>query len=96
MECADGAPAKTGTPNRQRFMVPRDAPWRKVALHKPGSSGRESAHLSLGKFEPTDVGCYEGETVHGPDACAYAKGGFPSTDVGSEFRLWAAGPARTG
>jgi hypothetical protein len=61
----------------KRFMVPMHARRRKGALHEPCSSGRESAHLSLGKFEPTHVGCYARETVHGPDACAKAKGGSP-------------------
>src|SRR6266496_324885 len=41
------------------------------------NSGRESAHLCFEKFEPTHVGCYEPETVHGPNACARAKGGSP-------------------
>src|SRR5438046_6083426 len=43
---------------------------RKDALHEPCSSGRESAHSSLEKLEPTDVGCYEPVQVHGPNACA--------------------------
>src|SRR5436190_14120921 len=30
-----------------------------LPLHEPCSSGRESAHSSLEKFEPTHVGCYE-------------------------------------
>src|SRR5436190_24202313 len=36
--------------------------------HEPCSSGRESAHFSLEKFEPTHVGCYEPVQVHGPNA----------------------------
>ena len=47
--------------NANWFIVPMHAQKRKGALHEPCSSGRESAHLSLGKFEPTHVGCYERE-----------------------------------
>src|SRR5213075_523164 len=50
-------------------MVPMSAQMRKGALHEPCSSGRESAHSSLEKFEPTHVGCYEPVLVHGPNAC---------------------------
>src|SRR6266536_5645435 len=43
---------------RRGFMVPMHARRRKATLHEPRSSGRESAHLSFEKFEPTHVGCY--------------------------------------
>src|ERR1044071_3448023 len=33
MESANRAPAKAGTPNRQRFMVPKHAQKRMAALH---------------------------------------------------------------
>ncbi len=42
-----------------RFMVPMHSEKRKGAFHEACSSGRESAHSPLGKFEPTHVGCYE-------------------------------------
>src|SRR5437867_3881388 len=40
-----------------------EKPWG-GSLHEPCSSGRESAHSSLEKFEPTHVGCYEPVRVH--------------------------------
>ncbi len=61
----------------KRFMVPMHAQKRMEALHEPRSSGRESAHSPSEKFEPTHVGCYELEKVHGPHACAKANGGSP-------------------
>src|SRR5439155_19818904 len=46
----------------------------RIPLHAPCSSGRESAHSSLEKCEPTHVGCYESEPVHGPNAFEKRKG----------------------
>ncbi len=61
----------------QRFMISMPGHKTLEAFQEPSSSGRESAHFSSEKFEPTHVGCYKPEKVHGPDACAKGKDGFP-------------------
>src|SRR5213596_3795643 len=50
--------------------------------------------LDRGEIEPTDVGCYQHEPIHGLDACARAEGAFPLTcglpqglDCASPFAL---------
>src|ERR1041384_3533848 len=78
-------------------MLPPHAQGRNGVLYEPSSSGRESSHLSLGKFEPTHVGCYEREWGHGPDACARANGGSPRrcahcAGLGTDARLFAFPP----
>src|SRR6266536_1719622 len=70
--------SSTSTTTRTRtnpFMVLMHARKRKEAFHEACSSGRESAHTSWEKFEPTHVGCYRRDPVHGPNACAKANGG---------------------
>src|SRR5436309_1165668 len=54
------------------------------ALHEPCSSGRQSAHSSLGKFEPTHVGCYEPVQVHGAHARPQNRGGLPMNLVAAD------------
>src|SRR5213075_2423444 len=87
-------------------MVPMSAQMRKGALHEPCSSGRESAHSSLGKFEPTHVGRFEPVQVHGPNAFEKTKGlsmNLVAADVsplifhwGSLSRLTSAATSRSG
>src|SRR5436190_8070957 len=70
--------------SQSRFMVPMHGVKTVEASHEPCSSGRESAHSSLGKFEPTHVGCYEPVQVHGPNARRQNRGGLPMNLVAAD------------
>ncbi|MBU6398819.1 MAG: SDR family NAD(P)-dependent oxidoreductase [Verrucomicrobia bacterium] len=52
-------------------------------------------HSSAGEMEPTHVGCYGGRAVHGPDACANAPEGSPSTPRDLRRGQGEVGQART-
>src|SRR6266536_83568 len=48
-------------------------------FQEPCGTGRESAHSSLDKFEPTHAGCAQPEPIHRSEACAKTKGRIAAT-----------------